>query len=61
MTDLQRSAGVALTRVLAARLVAGAQKDVRYELVAAGLQEHGLAAVVAHDRHQHLEQRAVSG
>ena len=43
-----------LTGVPAAVVVAGAHEDVRDDLVAAGAEEHLLAALVAHDGHGDL-------
>ena len=43
-----------LTRVPAPVVVAGAHEDVRDDLVAAGAEEHLLAALVAHDWHRYL-------
>ena len=43
-----------LTRVPAPVVVARAHEDVRNDLVAAGAEEHLLAALVAHDWHRYL-------
>jgi len=40
-----------LARVLASVLMSCAQEDLRYELMSPSSQEHGLAAVIAHNRH----------
>ena len=46
-----------LTGVPAAVVVAGAHEDVRDDLVAAGAEEHLLAALVAHDGHGDLRRK----
>ena len=47
-----------LTRVSAPVVVARAHEDVRDDLVAAGAEEHLLAALVAHDWHRYLPKEA---